>query len=59
MRRFDHAPFFSMQKSEYTIPFYIKVEFYICSFRYLIFLQNDLSKAAAGERTRWLTDPNR
>ena len=25
MRRFDHAPFFSMQKSEYTIPFYVKV----------------------------------
>ena len=37
--RFDHAPFFSMQKSEYTIPFYVK---------------EDKSKAAAAEKKSWV-----
>ena len=39
--RFDHAPFFSMQKSEYTIPFYVK---------------EDKSKAAAAEKKSWVNE---
>ena len=42
--RFDHAPFFSMQQAEYTIPFYVK---------------EDKSVGATAERQSWLTNPNR
>ena len=44
MRRFDHAPFFSMQQSKYMIPFYIK---------------DDKSAAGVAERNSWLNNPNR
>jgi len=44
MRRFDHAPFFSMQKTDYAIPFYVK---------------NDLSEEARRERENWINNPNR
>ena len=44
MKRFDHAPFFSMQQSEFTIPFYVK---------------DDKSAASTAEKKRWTFDPNR
>ena len=44
IHRFDHAPFFSMQQAEFTIPFYVK---------------EDKSVAAAAERQSWLSNPNR
>ena len=43
MRRVDHAPFYSMQTEEYTIPFYVK---------------NDKSEAAAKEQNSWF-NPSR
>ena len=44
MRRFDHAPFFSMQKDDYAIPFYVK---------------NDKSDAAVLEKKKFLSNPMR
>ena len=44
MRRFDHAPFFSMQQDEYTIPFYVK---------------NDFSEEALLEKKKFLNNPMR
>ena len=38
MRRFDHAPFFSMQMESYTIPFYVK---------------NDKSETSTKEKNSW------
>ena len=44
MRRFDHAPFFSMQQDAYTIPFYVK---------------NDVSDEAVLEKKKFLNNPMR
>ena len=51
MRRFDHAPFFSMQKSEYTIPFYVKVLTTSISRtdKYIVLLEWSLTRGSWGK----------
>ena len=48
MRRFDHAPFFSMQKSEYTIPFYVKVltRYISLTDKYIVLLEWSLTRGS-------------